>query len=166
MFEYLPSRRVLNALGALACAGMMGFALYAQHGLGLEPCPLCVFQRVAVIALGVIFALAAMHNPGPLGRPIYAGLLLLAGCAGMGVAGRHVWLQNLPPDKVPACGPGLDFMLESFPMLEMLELVLSGSGECADIAWSLAGLTMPMWVFICCAGLTALGMLANLAAPR
>jgi disulfide bond formation protein DsbB len=145
---------------------MMGFALYAQHGLGLEPCPLCVFQRVAVIGLGVVFALAAWHSPGRGGRRVYAALLLVAGFAGMGVAGRHVWLQNLPPDKVPACGPGLDFMLESFPMLEMLEMVLSGSGECADVSWSLVGLTMPMWVFVCCAGLTVLGVLANVVAER
>lgn len=166
MLESLPSSRMLNSLGAMACAGMMGFALYAQHGLGLEPCPLCVFQRVAVVALGVVFAAAALHDAGAAGRNVYTGLVLVAGLAGMGVAGRHVWLQSLPPDQVPACGPGLDFMMEAFPMLDMLTMVLSGSGECADVAWSLAGLTMPMWVFVCCAGLTVLGILANRAARR
>ena len=141
--ELLNSNRALNLAGALACAGMLAYALYAQHGLLLDPCPLCIFQRIAVLALGMLFLLAAVHNPGSAGGYVYASLLTLATAAGAGVAGRHVWLQNLPPDKVPACGPGLDFMLGTFPLAEVLQMVLSGSGECADISWSLLGLSMP-----------------------
>ena len=95
-----------SATGLLACAGLMAYALYAQHVLGLEPCPLCIFQRVAVIGLGLVFALAALHGPGRTGRRVYGVLLALAAAAGAGVAGRHLWLQTLPPDRVPACGPG------------------------------------------------------------
>lgn len=164
MLEGIPSSRVLYAAGAACCAAMMAFALYAEHGLGLEPCPLCVFQRVAVIALGVIFAAAAVHNAAGFARHVYTALLLLAGLAGIGVASRHVWLQNLPADQVPACGPGLDFMIDAFPVLEMLNMVLSGSGECADVSWSMLGLTMPSWVIIGCTGLTALGLLAGAVA--
>ena len=106
MFQ-IPEKRLLNWGGFLACAGMMLYALYAQYFLQLAPCPLCVFQRMAVILMGLIFLAAALHNPGRAGSLVYALLLLLAAAGGATVAGRHVWLQNLPPDKVPACGPGL-----------------------------------------------------------
>lgn len=140
--------RTLNAAGFVACAALMGYALYAQYGLGLEPCPLCIFQRVAVISLGIVFALAALHGPGPAGRRVYGVLVALAAAAGAGVAGRHLWLQSLPPERVPACGPGLDYMLEAFPFREMLQTVLSGSGECAQVDWRFLGLAMPAWVLI------------------
>jgi len=157
--------RVANLLGFAACAGLLAYALYAQHGLGLEPCPLCIFQRVAVLALGILFLLAAAHGPAGVGRRIYGGLLALAAAAGAGVAGRHVWLQNLPPDQVPACGPGLDFMLQSFGLGEVLRMALSGSGECADVDWSLLGLSMPAWVLICFVLLGGYGLWVNWRRP-
>ena len=144
----LMNSRAGNFAGFLACAGMMAFALYAQYGLGLEPCPLCVFQRVAMMTLGIVFLIATLHNVGGMGRAAYAGLLAMVALAGAGVAGRHVWLQTLPKDQVPACGPGLDFMLDTFPLAEVLSIVLSGSGECAEVSWRLLGLTMPAWTFI------------------
>ena len=157
-------KRILNFAGMAACAAMMAYALYVQYGLGLEPCPLCVFQRIGVIALGTVFLLAALHNPGMTGSRVYAALLLLAGGGAVFVAGRHVWLQNLPPDQVPACGPGLDFMLDSFPVLEVFQMVLSGSGECAEVDWSLLGLSMPAWVLIAAGALTVAGVVNNLRA--
>lgn len=144
-----------NFVGVCICAGMMAFALYTQYVLGMEPCPLCIFQRVAVIGLGIIFLIATIHGAGLTGRRVYAGLLALVAMLGVGVAGRHVWLQSLPKDQVPACGPGLDFMLDTFPILEVLDIVLSGSGECAEVSWRLIGLTMPAWTLI---GLAALGI--------
>jgi len=99
----------------------MAFALYSQHVLGLDPCPLCIFQRVAVVGLGVLFVIAAIHSPGRLGRWIYTVLLVAVSLAGSAVSARHVWLQNLPPDQVPSCGPGLDFMLDTFAFTEKLE---------------------------------------------
>lgn len=144
----LPSRRLLYLAGFLACAGMMGFALYAQYVLLLEPCPLCIMQRVAVISLGLIFLVAAVHNPAGWGRHAYAALIVLAAGAGGAVAARHVWLQNLPPDQVPTCGPGLSYMLENFPLADALSLVFTGSGECAEVSWRLLGLSMPTWVLI------------------
>lgn len=155
------NKRLLNFAGALICALMTGFALYAQHGLQLEPCPLCIFQRVAVIALGCVFLLAAIQAPAGWGRTVYALLIAMAAAAGAGVAGRHVWLQNLPPDKVPACGPGLDFMLDAFPLAEALQMVFSGSGECAEVSWSLLGLSMPAWVLIAMTGLGVAGVIIN-----
>ena len=142
------SRAQGNALGAGLCGAMMAYALYAQHGLGLEPCNLCIFQRVAVIAMGIVFLLAVVHRPTLTGSRVYAGLLTLTAGFGALVAGRHVYLQNLPPDQVPECGPGLDYMLEAFPLGEALRMVFTGSGQCADIDWSFLGLTMPTWVLV------------------
>ncbi len=156
------SRRTLNLAGFLACAGLMAYALYSQYQLMLDPCPLCIFQRVAVIALGLVFLLAFIHHPLGWGRQIYALLVLAASATGAFVAGRHVWLQNLPPDQVPSCGPGLGFMMESFPLLEVFEMVLTGSGECASVDWSLLGLSMPAWVLIAIGVLGVFGVLNNL----
>jgi disulfide bond formation protein DsbB len=157
--------RLGNFAGFTACFCMMGYALYAQHILGLEPCPLCVFQRMAVIALGVLFLLAAIHAAGSVGRSVYAILLAIVALAGSGVAARHVWLQTLPPDQVPSCGPGLDFMLDTFAWTEVVDMVLSGSGECAEVKWSLLGFSMPVWTLIALLGLGVFGIWANLA-PR
>jgi disulfide bond formation protein DsbB len=158
----LPNKRILNLAGFAACAGLMVYALYAQYVLELAPCPLCVFQRVAVIALGIVFLLAGLHKPGRAGGIVYALLVLITAGAGIGVAGRHVWLQGLPSDQVPACGPGLDFMLDAFPLGEVLRMVLSGSGECADVDWSFLGLSMPAWVLIALSLLGIYGIVANL----
>lgn len=140
------SFRTACLLGFLVCAGLMGYALYAQHVLGLEPCPLCILQRMAVIATGVVFLVGGLHAPGggP-GRWLYAGLATLTAAAGAGVAGRHVWLQSLPPDQVPACGPGFDYMMEAFPLGKALSMIFIGSGECAEVDWQFLGLSMPWW---------------------
>jgi len=157
------NKRLVNLAGLVACAGMMAYALYAQYQLQLAPCPLCIFQRLAVIALGLVFLIAVVHNPKKQGvSRVYAFLILIAGGVGAFISGRHVWLQNLPADQVPACGPGLDFMLEAFPVLEVLDMVLTGSGECATVDWSLLGLSMPAWVLISVGLLTLMGVLNNL----
>lgn len=140
--------RQLNFAGFIACAGLIGFALYAEHFLMLMPCPLCVFQRMAVISLGIIFLAAALHNPSGWGRGVYAALILLASGAGIAVAGRHVWLQNLPPDEVPACGAGYDYLMETLPLTDALRAIFTGSGECAVVDWQFLGLSMPAWVLI------------------
>ncbi|GHE43168.1 disulfide bond formation protein B [Vulcaniibacterium thermophilum] len=161
---FRASFRTQFLLGFLACAGLMGYALYAQHVQGFEPCPLCIFQRVAVIALGVVFLLGALHGPrGRGGRAAWGVLALLAAGAGIAVAGRHVWLQNLPPDQVPACGPPFEFMRETLPLAELVSKVLRGSGECANIDWTLLGLSMPAWVLI---SFVALALWAGYAAFR
>jgi protein dithiol:quinone oxidoreductase len=129
-----------------ACAGLIGFALYSQHYLDLNPCPLCIFQRIAFAALGVVCLIAGLHTPkGAMGRKIYGFFALLAGGIGIGIAGRHVWLTHLPEDQVPACGPPLQFMVENNPFGDMLKMVLTGSGECAKVDWHFLGLSMPAW---------------------
>src|SRR5690349_24329899 len=106
------NRRVGNALGFIACAALMGYALFAQHALGLEPCPLCIFQRVAVISVGVLFLIAALHNPGRTGARIYGVLLVIAALAGVLISSRHIWIQAQPPGTVAACGASLDYLME------------------------------------------------------
>lgn len=139
----LPSPRQTNLLIFLATLLSMGFALFLQQARHLEPCPLCIFQRIAVMAVGTIALLAALHGPAASGRRIYAALTLLASLAGLGVAGRHIWLQHLPADQVPLCGPGLNYLLEVFPMQDVVSKVLRGSGECAKIDWTLLGFSLP-----------------------
>ncbi len=158
----LSNPRLLNAAGFLACAGMMGFALYAEYVLFLDPCPLCVFQRLAVIALGIVFLVAAAHDAGKVGRRVYAGLIAVAAAIGAGVAGWHVHLQSLPPEEVPSCGPGLDYILKNNALGDALAIVFGGSGECADISWQFLGLSMPAWVLISVAALGAFGIAVNL----
>lgn len=158
----LPNKRILNSLGALSCAGMMGFALFAQHVLLLEPCPLCILQRIATILIGLVFLTAALHHPGRTGGWVYSGFITLFAAFGVGVAGWHVRLQNLPPDEVPSCGPGLEYMVENFPLKDALSMIFQGSGECAEVAWRLLGLSMPTWVVIGLSGLCIAGVWNNL----
>ena len=158
----IPSRRVLNFFGLISCVGMMAYALYAEHVLYLMPCPLCVFQRIAVISLGIIFLLAVLHNPVGTGRYSYAVLILLAAGSGVGVAGWHVWIQNLPADEVPSCGPGFGYIMDTFNFGEALGMIFTGSGECASIDWAFLGLSMPTWVIISLFVIGIVGLWNNL----
>jgi disulfide bond formation protein DsbB len=154
-------RRGLNGLGLVACAGLLGYAWYAQAVLGLTPCPLCIFQRVGVAAMALLFAIAAIHNPRTWGAYLYAVLLLLAALATMGVASRHLWIQHLPEGSVPACGATLSYMMQIFRLTDVIRKVLTGSGECARVSWTFLGLSMPGWVLLAAGALGALGVYAN-----
>ncbi len=155
------SRRSLNFLGFLVCACGLGYAYYAQHVQGFEPCPLCIFQRLALMAVGSVFLAAAVHDPRGWGAKVYGVLIDLTATVGAVIAARHVWLQHLPPEEAPRCGPNLDYMLQTFPLGETLREVLTGSGECAKVDWSLLGLSMPTWNLLLFLSLGAVGLLAN-----
>ncbi len=156
-------RRLGNLLGFLACAAMIGYALFAEHVLGFEPCPLCMFQRVGVLIVGVLFLLAALHNPsGSRGARAWGVLLLIASVFPAYVSGRHVYIQSLPFGSVPACGASLDYMLDVFPFATVVKKVLFGAGECQKIDWAFLGLSMPAWVFIAVIALAAWGAFVNL----
>ena len=148
--------RAWFALAAVACAALLGFGYYLQFARGLEPCPLCILQRLAFMALGVIGVAGMFMARGRLSTRVLAGLGLLAAASGAGVAGRQVWLQSLPADRVPACGPGLDYMVQNFPLLKTLSMVLRGSGECAENAWRFLGLGIAAWALVWFALLGAL----------
>ncbi|WP_447955875.1 disulfide bond formation protein B [Vreelandella sp. EE7] len=135
--------------GVAFCALMMSVALMLEHVVGLEPCPLCIFQRVAVITAGIVLLLAALHNPkSTAGKTVYGVLGFASVATGAFIAGRHVWLQHLPPSEVPSCGPGLDYMMDILPMQEVVAMVLTGSGECAEIDFTFLGLSLPAWTLI------------------
>lgn len=145
--------RLLSLGGFLACAAGIGFALYLQSK-GYEPCPMCVFQRVAMIATGLFFLLGALHNPQGRGQWVYAGLADFSAGAGALIAARQVWLQSLPPDQVPACGPTLDYLMDIFPLAEVVAMVLKGDGNCAKIDAAWLGLSLPAWTTIAFIGLS------------
>lgn len=154
-------RRGLNFLGFGVCLALLGYAWYAQGVLRLEPCPLCIFQRVGVAAVGLAFLLAALHNPRRRGVVVYGVLIALTALLTMAVAARHLWIQHLPAGSVPACGATLSYLLEVFPVSDVIGKVLRGSGECAKVTWSFLGLSMPGWVLIAAALLGAFGAYVN-----
>ncbi len=160
------ANRWLYLAGALVIGALFGAALYLQYVLHEEPCPLCMVQRVIFIAMLVLFALATLHNPKRTGAAIYAWLIGLFALFGVGVAGRHIWIQHLPKDQVPACGPGLDYMLENFPMAKILKELMHGSGECAAKGWTFLGLNIPEWSLVCYLLLGTLAVLIAIKARK
>jgi len=141
------------ALPAAACALLLAFGFYLQYGQGLEPCPLCLVQRGFFMAVMSVCAVAAVHRPRRLGAIIYGLLAALFAAGGAAVAARQVWLQHLPPDKVPQCGPDLFFMMENFPLSRTLKTLVSGTGECAAVDWTFLRLSIAEWSLLCFAAL-------------
>lgn len=162
--HFLTFRKVF-IFAAIACMGLVAYAYYLQSVDGLEPCPLCIFQRVGFLLVAVVMLMGAIHNPQSTGRRIYGVLAAFSAIAGGAVASYHIWLRHLPPDQVPACGPGLSYMLEAFPISQVLKQVFTGSGECAvSDGWQFAGLDMPTWALIWFAGLLFVAVYAGFIA--
>lgn len=160
------SFRTQFLVGFIACVGFIGYAIYTQLHDGLAPCPLCIFQRIAFAALGLVFLIGALHGPRKAGgRRTYGLLALVAAIVGMGIAGRHAWLQQLPPSQMPSCGPPLSFMRETMGPMEVVKKVLTGSGNCGDVDWTFLGLSMPTWSLICFVALAIWALYAGFA-PR
>ena len=138
--------RFVSVLLVLTSIIGLSFALYLEHVKGLEPCPLCIFQRVGLIGMGLVALIALIHNPiSNFFKRFYALLATLSIGWSVGVAARHVWIQHLPADQVPSCGPGLNYLVDALPMQAVLKEVLSGSGECAAIDWTFLGQSLPVW---------------------
>jgi len=161
MINTRSRRRRANFFGVAAVVGLLSYALFAQYVQCYEACPLCIFQRVAFIGVGIVMLAAGLHAPIAVGARVYAVLGVIAAAAGVGVAGRHLYLQSLPPDAVPACGPGLEYMLDVLPLFDAIRQVFTGSGECADVNWAFLGLSMPGWALIWFVILGALAVAAN-----
>ncbi len=141
--------RVLFALTALGCAALLGFGYYLQFARHIEPCPMCIFQRLCYMAIAIITVLAALHGPRRSGVYVYGVLTTITAVIGAGIAGRQTWLQHLPEDQVPACGPGLEYMLEQFPLAQVIKQAFIGTGECAAVDWTLLSLSIAEWSLIC-----------------
>jgi disulfide bond formation protein DsbB len=157
--------RLVNFAGFALCAALIGYALYSQTQLGLEPCPLCIFQRIGIALLGVAFLAAAVHDPRGRGRYVYAILIGVSALATVLVAARHVYVQSLPPGSLPSCGAPLSVLLKFTPVWEVVRKVLTGSGECSEVNWRFLGLAMPAWVLLWALALGIAGVSANLRGP-
>lgn len=131
----------------LISSGLIGFGLYLQHAQGLEPCPMCILQRYAFVAIGLFALAAAVHDPGPAGRWGYSGVVVLLAALGGGVALRHAWLEHHPP-KVFDCGADLGYMLESLPLADALPMIFRGTGDCTKVLWRFLGLSIAEWALI------------------
>jgi disulfide bond formation protein DsbB len=159
-------RRGRNLLGFAVCAGLLGYAWYAQVVLQLEPCPLCIFQRIGIAAIGVLFLAAALHDPRRWGARVYGLLQLIAALGTVGIAARHIWIQHQPEGSVPACGATLSYMLDILPLTAVIRKVLTGSGECARVTWRFLDLSMPTWVLIAALALALWAIYTNLTPRR
>ena len=154
----IPSIRRTNLLIFAACTALMVIAIFMENVMELEPCPLCITQRIIVVVIGIVAFIAWLQNPGNMGRCFYAIVTSLMSVIGIGVAGRHVWLQNLPEDKAPACGPDLAYMFDSLPIFDLLSLLFTGDGNCADVSWTFLGLSIPAWTLVAFFGLLGLSI--------
>ncbi|MEI7839966.1 MAG: disulfide bond formation protein B [Methylococcaceae bacterium] len=140
--------RIWFFLGSAGCVFLLSMGAYFQLVQGLDPCPLCISQRIAILLTGLVFLIAALHNPARTGIHRYAILGALTAFGGASISTRHIWIQHLPPDKVPECSPALEYMLENFPLLDTVKLMLSGTGDCAKVDWTMLGFSMPEWTLV------------------
>jgi len=157
MLNKLFAGRSGYLLGFLGSFGLVALALLIQQKYHLEPCPLCISQRIAFMALGVLFLIAAIHNPQKTGRRIYGVLQVIAALAGAGIAVRHIWVQSHANEIMAECGVGFDYMFENFPLSKALQLVFKGTGDCAKIDWTMFGLTIPQLSLLAFIGLAIYG---------
>jgi disulfide bond formation protein DsbB len=142
----ISSRSVFLAV-FLVCAGLLGYGLYLQHVQNQEPCPLCILQRYAFIAVGVIALVAAAHGPRRVGQAVYGLLIALAAGSGAGIAARQSWLQHNPPNVLD-CGPDFYYMLDAFPLSQVLPKIFKGEGDCAKVTWTFLGLSIAEWALL------------------
>ena len=131
------THRTTHLLIVLACATLLLTAIFIEPFRSMDPCPMCMMQRAVFLALGAWSLIALLHNPARVGQIVYGALGILIASLGAAIAGRQIWLQHLPEDQVPACGPGLEYMLDVFPLLEVIEMAITGTGDCAKVQWSL-----------------------------
>jgi disulfide bond formation protein DsbB len=125
--------------GGLLCVG-----LFMEHAMGLSPCPLCMMQRIWLLLVGLMAYASLAHSPRWGIYPLLGGVCALIGS---GFSLRQIYLQNLPKDEIPSCGPDLNYMIEAFPLSDVLAAMTSGTGDCAEVSWSLLGLSIPAWLF-------------------
>jgi disulfide bond formation protein DsbB len=142
------SSRTIFLIIFLFCCGLMATGYVMEHVYDLEPCPLCMTQRVFIVLAGFFALVGCLHNPARLGAKIYSGLIALMAASGGGFSIRQLYLQSLPEDKVPACGPSVDYILETFPLSKALQMMLKGDGNCAEVLWSFMGISIPGWTLV------------------
>jgi len=153
MLAKLSQGRAAYLLGFVASFALVGIGLYIQVKDNLEPCPLCIFQRIAFMVTGALFLLAALHNAKGLWARVYGVLQFVAAATGVGIALRHIWIQNHADEVMAECGAGVAYLFENFPLRKFLQLVFKGTGECSSVDWTLFGLTIPQLSLVAFVGL-------------
>lgn len=162
----LPTSRQTFALIAAGCLGLMLVGLYMQYAMAMIPCALCITQRIFIILVGISALIGFFHNPAGFGQKAYAGLIVIFAVIGGSFSSRQIYLQGLPPDQVPACGPDIAYMFENFPLADAFSLLLRGDGNCSEVNWELLGLTIPGWTLVAFAGLVGFGLWQFFRLPR
>lgn len=146
-YSTLLSLRTGYLLAAFACAGLLAAAYYFEYVLFLDPCPLCMVQRLATLLTGLGFFMAFLVQPKGTRWLTFALLFTLAAALfGWWAAAHHIGIQNLPASDIPACGPSFEYLMQTLPLSELLRIMLAGDGNCAEISWQFMGLSMPEWV--------------------
>ena len=148
-----------NLLGAGIVVALLSYAYYSQYIQGYAPCPLCIFQRVALFPVAAVFVIAGIHNPVGRGSRVYAVLGVLMAALGAFTSGWHVYVQYAPGTR--ACLANLEIVMQANPFFDALLRVFQNSGDCAEIDWSFLGLSMPIWVFVWFVALGVLAVYAN-----
>jgi len=152
------SFRQISAAAAVASLGLLAYGYYLQYFDAQDPCPLCIVQRLFFFGVMIVLGAAALHGPARAGRVAYSIVAFILALGGLATATRQVWLQHLPADQVPACGPSLDYMVRNYPFSRMLHLLLRGSGQCAEVHWRFLGLSIAEWSWLWFAGFAALAL--------
>lgn len=160
MLNKILAGRTAYLLGFLLSFGLVALALVIQTQYKLEPCPLCISQRIIFMGLGVLFLIAAIHHPQkPAWVKLYALLQILTALGGAGVAIRHWWLQVHKDQMLVDCGVGFDYMFDNFPLKKALMLVFRGTGDCATIDWTFLGFSIPQLALLAFLALAAYALL-------
>ena len=160
-----PSRCLFLAV-LIATCGLLGFGYYLEFVEGLEPCPMCMMQRLAFFAVGLIALIASIHGAKGAIRRLYGFFLAAFAGGGAAIATRQIWLQRLPPSEVPECGPGWNYMVEMYPLGQVIKDALIGTGDCAEVSWTFLGRSIPEWSVLWFVLFAVVGVLQLLAIPR
>lgn len=151
----MVSNRTFFALVGAACFALLSYGYYLQFIEDIEPCPLCILQRMCYIAAGTVAVIGAIHAPRRFGGVVYTIAIAVPAAVGAAIAGRQTWLQHLPPELVPECGASFEFMLEMYPLFETIERSLRGTGDCAEVSWTFLSLSIAEWSLACFVGMFA-----------
>lgn len=152
------TRRNTYLLITLGCCGLMAIGLHMQYNMDLIPCALCVTQRIFIILVGIIALIGFTIPASGISNRIVASLGVLSALIGGGFSSRQLWLQSLPPEEAPACGPSLGYLMENFPFQEAFSLLLRGDGNCSEVVWTFLGVSIPGWTLVAFLGLALLNL--------
>lgn len=164
MFTFLTARR-FHGLVAFAAFALLAVAFYMEYQMGLEPCPLCMLQRIVFFCVGVVSLVSAL-TANEKARKIFSWLVVVLSFAGAALAIRHLYLQSLPMDELPACLPGLSYMFEVFPWQEIMQAMVMGTGECGDVVWTFLGISIPGWTLVAFIGMAIINIVVALRANK